>query len=54
MKIEETKMNKHAAPDLLKALKLISELSPKNDYETYRNAVKEIATNAIRLAEGKG
>jgi hypothetical protein len=42
-----------AAPDLLNGLKLLLELSERNDYETYRKAVKEIATDAINKAEGK-
>ena len=41
-----------AAPALLRHLALILEVGERNDYETYRAAVREIARAALAKAEG--
>ena len=43
-----------SAPDLLRHLALILEVGERNDYETYRAAVREIARAALAKAEGRG
>lgn len=37
-----------AAPEMARALELIMEVSDKNDYETYRQAVREIAGYVLK------
>lgn len=42
-----------AAPELERHFELLLELSDKNDYETYRKAVQEIAKSALSLARNE-